>query len=563
MRWRLRILGRSLGRVLRGLGRIIRLRRLRWLLVLLRLLVLVRVLRVHLIIILRDSLIKMRPSAVLVCLYSNLPSKYLGMDFDDTSQIPLPRDPLDMIIGQEKAISIAKIAARQKRHMLLVGPPGVGKSMLAKSLAYHIPKPNQEIVIAHNPQTPERPFVLTRGAEELKRHRSLEKKAEGKIVEPDEIPPDIAERLGFRCSKCKKTSSSEEDSCPHCGDWKYDSKVRSSPFSDLLSQVFNVEMYEYPEEEVQVSRTDKKGKEEILVYQNIDGKVKIIDNDAFKHLNELEKLKRTRVLVPLKRNTFVQATGASETELLGDVKHDPWGGMQEAGGLQPYQRVVPGAIHEAHEGVLFVDELPQLERLQHHILTAMQEKHFPISGMNASSSGAAVKVNRVPCDFIFVGACNINEIEGILPPLRSRIVGSGYELLLETHMPKNRNNVERIAQFFSQEVLIDQKIAHGTKAAVEEIIKEAEKRALEIDGAKDSLTLRLRDLGGVIRLAGDLCHVEGAALIEAKHVREAVKNSRSVEQQLVDRYGSVWKGKSKDHSSSHLLSEERKATGYV
>jgi ATP-dependent Lon protease len=248
---------------------------------------------------------------------------------------------------------------------------------------------------------------------------------------------------------------------------------------------------------------------------------------------------------------------------LGDVRHDPWGGVPDAGGLLPYQRVVPGAIHEAHEGVLFIDELPQLQKLQHQILTAMQEKHFPISGMNPTSSGAAVKVNRVPCDFIFVGACNINELEGILPPLRSRIVGSGYELLLETHMPKNKENVERMAQFFSQEVLLDQKIPHGTKDAVEEIIKEAESRAERIDGFKKSLTLRLRDLGGVIRLAGDLAKVEESDLIEGKHVKEAIRNSQSVEQQLVNRYGSVWKGKTKDHSSSHLLSDEGKATGYL
>jgi ATP-dependent Lon protease len=486
------------------------------------------------------------------------------MDFDDTSQISLPHDPLDMIIGQEKAINIAKIAARQKRHMLLVGPPGVGKSMLAKALAYHIPKPSEEVVVGHNPQNSERPFIFTRGPEELKNQKNLEKKAEGKVVTPDKVPEEVAEKLGFRCMKCKKLSSSEEDVCPECGDLKYSNKVKDSAFSDLLSQVFNVEMYEYPEEEVHVSRTDEKGHEEIIVYQNIDGKkIKIIDGEAFKHLNELEKYKKSKVLVPLKRNTFVQATGASETELLGDVRHDPWGGVQEAGGSLPYQRVVPGAIHEAHEGVLFIDELPQLHKLQHQILTAMQEKHFPISGMNATSAGAAVKVSRVPCDFIFVGACNIKEVSGILPPLRSRIVGSGYELLLDTCMPKNDKNVEKMAQFFSQEVILDRKIPHGTKGAVKAIVDEAEKRAKEIDGAKNSLTLRLRDLGGVIRLAGDLAKVEKSELIGAKHIHEAIKNSRSVEQQLVERYGSVWKGQSKDHSSSHLLSEEDNATGYL
>jgi len=471
---------------------------------------------------------------------------------------------LGMIIGQKKAVEVARIAARQRRHLLLVGPPGIGKSMLAKALAYHLPKATEEIVIAHNPKTPERPFVFVRSADDLDKQKKLERKSKGKIIEPSEVPKEVAERLGFRCIKCGKISPSDEDLCPHCGELKTSSRIKGSPFSDLLSQVFNVEMYEYPEEEVHVTETGKNGGEEIIVYQNADGrKVRVIDSDTFKNMSELENLKKSKVLVPFKRNTFVQATGTSETELLGDVRHDPWGGVPEAGGALPYQRVVPGAIHEAHEGVLFIDELPQLQNLQHHILTAMQEKHFPISGMNPTSSGAAVKVNKVPCDFVFVGACNINGLEGILPPLRSRIIGSGYELLLDTTMPKTKENVEKMAQFFSQEVLLDAKIPHGTRDAVDAMIKESEKRALEVDGAKNALTLRLRDLGGVIRLAGDLAKLEDAKLIEAKHIKEAIKNSRSVEQQLVDKYGSIVKGQAKDRSTSHLITEEKKATGYV
>ena len=50
-----------------------------------------------------------------------------------------------------------------------------------------------------------------------------------------------------------------------------------------------------------------------------------------------------------------------------------------------------GAVHEAHEGVLFIDEMATLGDTQRFILTAMQEKKFPITGRNPTSAGASVR----------------------------------------------------------------------------------------------------------------------------------------------------------------------------
>jgi len=199
---------------------------------------------------------------------------------------------------------------------------------------------------------------------------------------------------------------------------------------------------------------------------------------------------------------------------------------------------------------LFVDELPNLGHLQRFILTAMQEKRFPITGRNPQSAGASVRVDNVPCDFIFVGACNIQDLQHILSPLRSRINGGGYEVLVETVMPDTVENCSKIAQFVAQEITIDGRIPHATRDAVLLIIEEARKRARTVDNKEKSLTLRLRELGGLVRAAGDVAVVEGAKYIEGKHIVVALKRSRPVEEQIKERYGSFMGGISKDLTTS-------------
>jgi ATP-dependent Lon protease len=275
----------------------------------------------------------------------------------------------------------------------------------------------------------------------------------------------------------------------------------------------------------------------------------MLDQRAMERLREMRKESPSKVLVPLKRKGFVLATGASETELLGDVRHDPYGGHPQLG-TAPYERVVAGSIHEAHEGVLFIDELPHLGALQRYILTGMQEKRFPISGRHPQSAGASVKVDDVPCDFIFVGACNIQDLHHILSPLRSRIVGSGYEVLMDMVMPETKDNAKLLLQFMAQEIEMDRRIPHASTGAVKEVLKEAKRRAKAFDGKKKSYTLRLRGLGGLIRTAGDLASREGKELIEGKHIKLAVKKCKTAEEQIKEKYGSYYAGLARDISGA-------------
>ncbi len=466
---------------------------------------------------------------------------------DSTRDVEIVRDPMARIVGQSGAIERVKVAIKQRRHLLLVGPPGIGKSMIAQAIALSLPKPEEEIRILHNPENLERPVLKVVSGGEA-REEEAPPSADERTVSPQSVPSFVAERLGFRCFVCGAISGARERTCPSCGANKYKKfawNQQSSPLGEIITEVFEIEG-EGPELEVKTVTAGPSGKERVVVYRRTDeGRIMVLQGGELEGPAQENAPPATKVLVPLGRAPFVRATGASETELLGDVRHDPYGGHPEIG-APAYQRVVPGAIHEAHEGVLFIDELPSMEHLQGFILTAMQEKKFPIIGRNPHSSGASVKVEAVPCDFVFVGACNTRELAGMLPALRSRIVGSGYEILLETTMPDCEENKMALVRFIAQEIELDGRIPHASRGAVEEIIKVARKRALEIDGVRNALSLRLRELGGLIRLAGDIAVSEGTEFIEGKHVKEGITETKPIEHQLREKYGSVWKGLERD-----------------
>jgi hypothetical protein len=70
------------------------------------------------------------------------------------------------------------------------------------------------------------------------------------------------------------------------------------------------------------------------------------------------------------------------------------------------------------------------------------------------------------------------------------------------------------------------------------------------DNQNNALTLRLRELGGLIRAAGDIAVMEGADIITEDHVARALMRSRTAEDQIRARYGSYTQGLSKDVSSA-------------
>ncbi len=463
-------------------------------------------------------------------------------DFKTTKDIEIPKDPFERIIGQDEAVRIAKMVPYQRRHLILVGPPGTGKSMIAQAIAGVLPKPHYEISILDNPENPDKPIVEIRDGKQIKQDKRKEKQI-GAEVSPLDVPTFVAERLGFRCRRCAALSSFTETTCPQCGATK-------TQKGNLFERYgMPLQMNEPPDAgkmRVATTRRSMTGKEEVIIYERTtDGRIIMLKQEEIKKLERLSKKSKRKIIVPLKRSNFVQASGGTETELVGDIRHDLYGGHHNLG-TAPYQRVVPGAVHEAHEGVLFIDELSTLGEIQRHILTAMQDKQFPVAGRNPMSSGAAVRVDGVPCDFIFVGACNINDVKRIIPALRSRIRGDGYEVLMNAYMDDTPENENKLVQFMAQEIVKDGKIPHADRSAVALLMDEARMITKRIDNVR-GLTLRLRNLAGIIKMAGDMAKMKKKEFIEREDVAAAIREARPLEEKVKEKYGNWWAVEAADH----------------
>src|SRR3989338_10231238 len=92
-----------------------------------------------------------------------------------TKNIKVSEKIIGQVIGQDEAVRIIKKAALQRRHVLLIGDPGTGKSMLGFALAELLPKSELKDILAYpNPNDENQPIIKEmqagKGREEAKKY---------------------------------------------------------------------------------------------------------------------------------------------------------------------------------------------------------------------------------------------------------------------------------------------------------------------------------------------------------------------------------------------------------
>lgn len=467
--------------------------------------------------------------------------------FADTAQIGVPEDPIDRVIFQDKAKRAIRKIAQNRGHILMVGRPGTGKSMLAnmfkevleKSLGDYL-RP-QEAIIAypgkdknHVRVAYEVPYIIEPLLDNFNRAIDSAKDAVEEFNLSDQIQSARrAKRALLWATVIAATAG-----------------IFYSPafIAAGLTGMGAIFMY--------MQENNHRAQEKIQ-------RESIADRcNAVKHLYDMvpdilydprkDKDMMARISEPDARN------------MKGGFRHDPY----QSGNLETpcHKRAYLGA--HAKSPIIYIDELKTLIKVGYmaELLEVMQNKLYILEGGRNTGSGAADRSeNHLKADNIIVACCNHDTLQHLQKEgegaFLSRIEDKGEIIRMESAVPETTENIQQVAQYVKQEIVNlgtefndswgDVIVAEGyqsvkqrcetiygkslpadfklqerefDKSAVLEIIKELRCRAS--DGKLSGI---LRPINGVIKSAEFEAIFENSSLVQARHVKRALKEHLSLE----------------------------------
>jgi Lon-like ATP-dependent protease len=461
-----------------------------------------------------------------------------------TDELQVADTKLGYIIGQPELVDAMKLAAHNRRHVLVVGLPGTGKSLAAKGLAEELGRaelkskyPLEDIVLEKDKKDPKgsvKVKVFPSGGgkkyvEEWKRRqgrkvwfkrnwlfiflmayilligflvitvllpynemikRMTEEDIEAKIMTYQMTGTEAEQYRRDRWTQANYQLLGINGGFVGL----FVSPLMLIIFIGFFGGYFN--RYINPES----------GDEPVLVLDTSDGKV-----------------------------PYVDATGLGAEGFFGTIEHDPW----QSGGLgtPAHKRVRLGAVHKAHNGILYVDEILTILRdptLFANLRTVMEDKKAPIKFLGLWGSGAqSVITEPIPANFVLVAGCNDEALKLLDEAFRSRTMGGGLEVYVRDKIA-DTPDIRRRYALFPKQVKILEKEEKGLDMLP--FSREATIRMIEycreMGGGKD-FTLRLRGIRGLCIKASDVAERKGKKVVEVDDFEEALKFHKSIEAQII------------------------------
>ncbi len=467
--------------------------------------------------------------------------------FEDTGTVGIPEDPIDRVVFQGRAKKAIRKIAHKRGHILMVGRPGTGKSMLASML--------QEI--------------LDQSLGDYIRPRDAILAYPGRDRNHIRIAYEDPGQVDCLLDELRHKIESTVDADRHFSLQDQIQSVRKVKHVLLAATlVLVVGGVFLPPLLVGAGITGIGSLFLFLQENNHRAQEQIQAHNAptatanRKHLFDMlpvllydpreEQSLMARVSEPNARN------------MKGGFRHDPY----QSGNLQtpPHQRVYLGA--HATSPIIYIDELRTLIRVGYmpELLEIMQEKRYLLEGGQGTGSGAADRSeNHLQAENIIVACCNHDTIECLRSEgdgaFLSRIEDKGEIVHMESAVAETPDTVKQVVQYVKQEVeriegefqtawgdvlanegmdsvrmrceqIFGRRLPpefrlatrEFTRDAVMEIVKEL--RCRSSDG---KLTTILRPINGIIKAAVFEAIFSNAENVTPQHVRLALEAHLSLE----------------------------------
>ena len=465
----------------------------------------------------------------------------------DTSKIDIPSDPIEKVIFQDNAKNAIRKIAQSKGHMLMVGKPGTGKSMLAGMFKHVLDKSLGDYI---------------RPSESIAAYPGKD----GNHVRFAYADP---EKLDTYIGAVRKEIEAVKNSLEEFSLSKLIASVKKVRKLLLLVAGISIIAGIYFPPAFVLTGLGGIGAIFMFMQENNHRAQEKIQREM--HAGKSVSVKHISDMVPeilydprKDTNLMVSVSEPNSKNMKGGFRHDPY----QSGNLQTpiHKRAYIGA--HAKAPIIYIDELKTLVKTRYmsSLLEIMQNKKYILEGGKNTGSGAADRSeNHLKANNIIIACCNHDTLRHLQEEgdgaFLSRIEDKGEIIQMQSAVPESAEHIRQVARYIKQEINnlqeefddtwgdVIKKEGHPgvrrrseqiygrrlppdyrlqvrefSRSAVAEIIKE-----LRCRSSDRKLSCILRPMNGIIKTAELDAIIDSSELVEPEHIRNALKEHLSLE----------------------------------